>query len=142
MVIVVLVGALYSGFFGERDLAEAGSQARGSRLAMRGMVRAKPPRGGVGLLARGSESGERRFVTVSQVGSRIAAEQARALLSTEGIPAIVKCEDTGVLGPGAGSGTRSVIPARLLVRKRDQERAQELLKVLLQPGESAPPDET
>ncbi len=115
----------YCGRYGERDLIESRTQAR---LYPR---QGKPP-------APRHDLPRPAFVEVALVGCRMVGEQAKTLLEAEGIPTIIKCEDTGVFGPGSGSVTRSVHPARVLVPRSDLERARELLPVLLADIEQDP----
>ena len=116
--VVVVVGG-YCGRYAARDLTESRTQAR---LYPR---HGRPPK------PRPEGAGKPKFVQAALVGCRGVAEQAKALLEAEGIRAFVKCEDTGIFGPGAGSGTRSVLPAQVFVPQLDLERAKEVLVVLL-----------
>ena len=125
MLVVVAVGG-YCGRFAARDLSESKTQAR---LYPR---HGKPPK------PRPEGAGKPKFVQAALVGCRGAAEQAKALLEAEGIRAFVKCEDTGIFGPGAGLGTRSVLPAQVFVPKLDLDRAKEVLVVLLSEIEANP----
>ena len=116
MAVVLSVGG-YCGRYASRDLAESQTQAR---LYPRYGKPPKPRR----------ETPE-PFVHAALVGCRMVGEQAKAMLEAEGISTIVKCENTGVFGPGSGCGTRSVHPAQVLVPTSDLEHAREVLTVLL-----------
>jgi len=125
--VLIAIGS-YCGRYAARDLEESRTQARlYPRYPRRPEAsRAAPP-------------AAPDFVMAAQVGSRLVGEQAQALLETEGIASIIKCEDTGVLGPGSGGGTRSVIPARILVPLADAERARDLIGSLIS-GDVPDPD--
>lgn len=121
--VLVSVGA-YCGRYAARDLEESRTQAR-----------LYPREGKPGKVRHGPAPAP-DFVEAAVVGCRMVGEQARALLETEGISSIVKCEDTGVFGPGGGS--RSVLPARVLVPRADLERSRELLDVLISASAADP----
>lgn len=103
--LVILGVGAYCAHFGLRDLAESETQAR--YVANKGRPR-EPERAGDDL------------VVVATVGCRAAGEQARALLTTEGIRAAID-GDT---------------PTRVLVPPTSRQQSRELLSGLLEPLEA------
>jgi hypothetical protein len=71
-----------------------------------------------------------KWVKVRVLPSRLYAEQMKDILEQEGIPSMLKGEDVGVFGPGAGYGT-SVLGVTLWVPQEFKERALELVEAYL-----------
>ena len=72
-------------------------------------------------------AGSSKWVKVRILPSRLYGEQMRDILMHEGIPSVLKGEDLGVFGPGAGYGT-SLLGVTLWVPGEFQERARELVE--------------
>lgn len=79
---------------------------------------------------RKGNTGDQRWVKVRVLPSRLYGEQMKDILSQEGIPSMLKGEDVGVFGPGAGYGT-SVLGVTLWVPEKFEERARELVEAYL-----------
>lgn len=110
----------YCGRYGNRDLAESRSQD-----LFRPLVKASSTE------ASNREISESPFVHIGFTENRMLGEQAKALLEADRIPAIIKCEDIGVFGPGSGVVTRSIFPARIYVPTENAEEARLLLTDML-----------
>ncbi len=79
---------------------------------------------------RDRRAGDWKWVKVRVLPSRLYGEQMRDILEQEGIPSLLKGEDVGVFGPGAGYGT-SLLGVTLWVPKELEERARELVEAYL-----------
>jgi hypothetical protein len=83
---------------------------------------------------RDSEPDERardwKWAKVRVLPSRLYGEQMKDILEQEGIPSMLKGEDVGVFGPGAGYGT-SVLGVTLWVPEEFRDRARELVEAYL-----------
>lgn len=110
----------YCGRYGNRDLAESRAQE-----LFRPLVKASSTE------ASNREISESPFVHIGFTETRMSGEQAKALLEADRIPAIVKCEDIGIFGPGSGVVSRSIFPARIYVPKDNADEARLLLTDLL-----------
>ncbi|UCC94764.1 MAG: DUF2007 domain-containing protein [Candidatus Omnitrophota bacterium] len=73
------------------------------------------------------------LVVIKTFPYRHDAELARGLLESEGIKAIISADDQAGYAPHLLSTRGKKGMARLLVKKEDIEKAQEILKVLDQP---------
>ncbi len=71
-----------------------------------------------------------KWVKVRMLPSRLYGEQMKDILEQEGIPSMLKGEDVGVFGPGAGYGT-SILGVNLLVPEKFETRARELVEAYL-----------
>ena len=83
-----------------------------------------------GKSERSEKPGDSRWVKVRVLPSRLYGEQMKDILEQEGIPSLLKGEDVGVFGPGAGYGT-SVLGVTLWVPEEFKERARELVEAYL-----------
>jgi hypothetical protein len=80
--------------------------------------------------ARGDDAGSGKWVKIRTLPSRIYGEQVIDILKSEGIPALLKGEDVGIFGPGAGYGT-SILGVTVWVPEPDRDRAKELITAYL-----------
>jgi len=78
----------------------------------------------------GTNPGDMKWVRVHTLPSRVYADQVKDILGTEGIPVVIKGDDVGIFGPGAGYGT-SVLGVTVWVPEDLQERAKELIVAYL-----------
>jgi hypothetical protein len=79
---------------------------------------------------RDTEPRDWKWAKVRVLPSRLYGEQMKDILEQEGIPSMLKGEDVGVFGPGAGYGT-SVLGVTLWVPEEFKERALELVEAYL-----------
>lgn len=119
LIVIVSIGG-YCSRFAARDLAESRLQAR---LTARKPI-ARPQ-------TRPVNKDVNRLVSAAQVGCRTAGEHAKALLASEGIKAVVKCDDSSNGGSRATEKGKHLIPAEVLVGAGDLPKAQKLLETLL-----------
>lgn len=76
------------------------------------------------------DSGESKWVKIRSLPGRLYAEQMQDILKQEGIPSLLKGDDVGIFGPGAGSGS-SVLEITLWVPGEFETRARELVEAYL-----------
>jgi hypothetical protein len=76
------------------------------------------------------ELGRQRWVRVHTLPSRLYGDQVKDILESEGIPALLKGEDVGIFGPGAGYGT-SILGITVWVPEDYEHRAKELIVAYL-----------
>jgi len=76
------------------------------------------------------ESEDVRWVEVKSLPGRLYGEQMQDILRQEGIPSMLKGEDVGVFGPGAGSGS-NILGVALWVPEEFEKRARELIEAYL-----------
>lgn len=125
LVVLVAVGG-YCSRFAARDLAESRLQARlTARKPISRPARPARPK------ERADEQATVPMVTAAQVGCRTAGEHAKALLATEGIKAVVKCDDKSNGSSRETAKPKHSIPAQILVSKGDLPKARKLLESLL-----------
>jgi hypothetical protein len=74
---------------------------------------------------------DKKWIMVKNFPSRLFAEQAREILETNGISVIIKGEDIGILGPGAGYGTTLPHGISLWVPEENYEEAKSLIETFL-----------
>ena len=77
------------------------------------------------------------LVAIKTFLDRYEAEVAKGLLDEKGVEAIVSADDVGGYIPNRSFGANHV---RLLIKKEDTQKAQEVLKVLESPAENQPED--
>ncbi len=104
----------WCGRFGNRDRHEARTQR-----ATREFLEARR--------AKALEPTDTPFTVVRLFESGMEAAQGVALLESEGFTAMVKCEATGIFGPGASWATRGIFPTRVLVPTERRDAAADLL---------------
>jgi hypothetical protein len=78
----------------------------------------------------GRDPGDRKWVRVHTLPSRLYADQVKDILGTEGIPVVIKGDDVGIFGPGAGYGP-SMLAITVWVPENFKERAKELIVAYL-----------
>jgi len=77
-----------------------------------------------------ADPGESKWVKIRSLPGRLYAEQMQDILKQEGIPSLLKGDDVGIFGPGAGSGS-SVLGIMLWVPEEFSLRAKELVVAYL-----------
>jgi len=76
------------------------------------------------------ELGRTKWVRVRTLPSRLYGDQVCDILKAEGIPSLLKGDDIGVFGPGAGYGT-SILGITVWVPEDEKDRARELIDAYL-----------
>jgi hypothetical protein len=77
-----------------------------------------------------ADPGESKWVKIRSLPGRLYAEQMQDILKQEGVPSLLKGDDVGIFGPGAGSGS-SVLEITLWVPEEFSSRARELVEAYL-----------
>ena len=107
--------------FGLRELGRAQARNRAE-----GLDRCAPGR----YNRRMADPGESKWKKIRSLPGRLYAEQMQDILKQEGIPSLLKGDDVGIFGPGAGSGS-SVLGIMLWVPEQFEARAKELVEAYL-----------
>ena len=76
------------------------------------------------------DPGRTKWVKIRTLPSRLYGDQVRDILEAEGIPSLLKGDDIGVFGPGAGYGS-SILGITVWVPEDKQDRARELIEAYL-----------
>ena len=78
----------------------------------------------------GEDLGNLKWVRVHTLPSRMYGDQVKDILGTEGIPVLIKGDDVGIFGPGAGYGS-TMLAITVWVPENFKERAKELIVAYL-----------